>query len=248
MHLLQRYIIPLPTSEPNIRSQTNVQLNIPNVSLDGVKTSINFQTRRIRMSFNKSKRDNLFNQLAKDNNELRDLLNTSDRITALRQSRDVVKKMAETKGMWQFWRHADKLYKLLARSWLCECKQFHWASLLLQHRTSPNLDFRILFFFGDCSKAVKPSWTCQEARISMLEHARDDQKSKKRSAVNFVPDPIPPPSPHAPAATPLTTTPTPSRPPLTVLRGPSSTLSSSSKGGVKGGAEQVFEKAVCGQV
>jgi hypothetical protein len=137
----------------------------------------------MRMSLNRSKRDKLFEELTDYNNELRTLLDTSDRIATLRQTRAMGKKSAVSKGLWQFWRHADKLYTLLTQSWRCDCKRFHQANLLLQHRTTSKADFKIMFVYAQQHlDRPKPwSWTCQETNIKMLE---DDWQPKK-SAVSF---------------------------------------------------------------
>jgi hypothetical protein len=146
------------------------------------KANFEFQTQRIKMSFNQSKRDKLFEDLTDYNNELRMLLDTSDRIAALRGSREGAKKSAVSKGLWQFWRHADKLYTLLTQSWRCDCKTFHQANLLLQHRTTPKADFRIMFVYAQQNLRPKPwSWTCQETNIKMLE----DEWQLKKSTVTL---------------------------------------------------------------
>lgn len=161
------------------------------------------------MSFNQSKRDKLFEDLTDYNNELRTLLDTSDRIAALRRSRDVGKKSAVSKGMWQFWRHADRLYNILTQSWACDCKIFHQANLLLQHRTNSNADFRIMFVYAQQNLRPKPwSWTCQETNIKLLE----DDCQPKNSVVSFTTiitpvasnESLPPetPLPNSPSPTP----------------------------------------------
>ncbi len=48
------------------------------------KANFEFQTQRIKMSLNEVKRDKLFEALTDYKNELRDLLDASDRIAALR--------------------------------------------------------------------------------------------------------------------------------------------------------------------
>lgn len=208
------HTLPLTNWETNIGSQTD---NRSNASL---MANFDFQSRRIRMSLNKSKRDSLFRQLTKAIDELRDLLDSSDRIAALRQTRRVAK-TAETKGMWRFWHHTDKLYRLLARSWLCECKHLHLANLLLQHRTSPTPEFRVFFFFANCGKVKEPPWARQEARIKILEPDGDRPKPKESSVVNFAPGSVPSPSPFPSlAAIPGTTRMAPAPAPPVALRSP----------------------------
>lgn len=146
------------------------------------KANFEYQTQRIRMSLNQSKRDKFFDELTNYNNELRALLDTSDRIAVLRHSRGFAKKSAVSKGLWQFWRHADKLYSLLTQSWRCECVPFHLANLLLQHRTTSKADFKILFVFAQQNFKAKPwSWTWQETNIKLLE----DEWEPVKSSVSF---------------------------------------------------------------
>lgn len=135
------------------------------------KANFEFQTRRIKMSFGQAKRDKLFERLTDYNNELRTLLDTSDRIAALRQNNGRGKKSSVNRGLWQFWRHADRLYNLITQSWRCECKTFHQAHLLLQHRTTSKVDFKIMFIYAQQSfNKPKPwLWTFQETNIKLLE-------------------------------------------------------------------------------
>jgi hypothetical protein len=133
------------------------------------------------MSFNQSKRDKLFNELTDYNNELRTLLDASDRIAALRQGRGKVKRSTVSKGLWQFWRHADNLYNLLTRSWRCDCKAYHLANLMLQHRTTSKSEFQIMIVFAQQSRMPKPwSWTWQETSIKMLEDEIQPARANSR--------------------------------------------------------------------
>jgi hypothetical protein len=143
--------------------------------------NLGFQTRRI---FNLSKRDRLFKQLTDHNNELRTLLNSSDRIAELRQHHGARKGSAHLKGLWQLRRHAGQLYSLLMQSWRCECKTLHQTNLLLQHRTSSKAEFRIMFVYALQNLKPKPwLWTCQETNIKML----DAEWQPKKPAVSFAP-------------------------------------------------------------
>lgn len=147
------------------------------------KANFEFQTQRVKMSLNQVKRDKLFEALTDYNNELRDLLDTSDRIAVLRQNRSIEKRSTVNKGLWKFWRHADRLYSLLTQSWRCDCKRFHQANLYLQYRTSSKAEFRIMFVYAQQNLKPKPwSWTCQETNIRMLE----DGWQPEKSTVNFI--------------------------------------------------------------
>jgi len=166
----------------SVVEQVNLKLSKTSIDAFVSKANFEFQTQRIKMSFNQSKRDKLFEELTDYNNELRTLLDTSDRIAALRQNRTVGKKSTVSKGLWKFWLHADRLYSLLTQSWLCDCKKFHHANLFLQHRTTSNADFRIMFVHAQQNCKPKPwSWTYQETNIKMLE----DEWQPKKLAVSF---------------------------------------------------------------
>jgi hypothetical protein len=104
--------------------------------------------RRFSLSLNESNRERLFKDLTKGNEQLRTLLDSSDRIANLQKSRGVTKKVADMKGMRHFWRQTGKLYRLLNRSWDCECRELHSASLLLEHRTAATADFQLFLFNG----------------------------------------------------------------------------------------------------
>jgi hypothetical protein len=152
--------------------QVSSPMKSANGSLDStvIKANLEYQAQRIRMSFNGSKRDKLFNQLTDYNNELRTLLDTSDRIAALRDARKKPKKSAVSKGLWQFWRHADSLYNIITASWRCDCRSYHLANLMLQHRTTGKADFKVTFVFAQQTLMIRPrSWTLQETSIKMLE-------------------------------------------------------------------------------
>lgn len=146
------------------------------------KANFEFQTQRIKMSLNQVKRDKLFKALTDYNTELRDLLDTSDRIAALRQTRGIEKRSAVNKGLWNFWRHADRLHSLLTQAWQCDCKRFHQANLYLQYRTTSTAEFRIMFVYAQQNHKPKPwSWICQETNIRMLE----DEWQPNKSTVSF---------------------------------------------------------------
>jgi hypothetical protein len=131
--------------------------------------NLEFQAQRIKFSFNKKVRNQLLDELARYNAQLRDLLASSDRL-------------AESRGHWRneksavgmlhrFWHHANSLYSILANTWRCNCQTFHNANLLLQHRTTPEIGFNILFLFGQSMARPGPGpWTWQETKILVVEN------------------------------------------------------------------------------
>lgn len=153
-------------------------------NVSDIKKNVSVLIRRFRLSLNESKRERLFKDLTKGNEQLRTLLDSSDRIATLQKSRGVTKKVADMKGMRHFWRQTDKLYGLLNRSWDCQCRELHSASLLLQHRTAATTDFQLFLFSGTGEQGNPENvfWTGQEAKIRVLE----DQSSIKRTSKSRV--------------------------------------------------------------
>lgn len=73
-----------------------------------------------------------------------------------------------SKGLLEFWQHANRIFKLLNRAWCCSCQFSHGANLALTHRRSPEVDFKVLFWFSESDHVLGP-WTWQETRIKRLE-------------------------------------------------------------------------------
>lgn len=133
------------------------------------KANLEFQTQRIRFALGESSRNKLFNELAHYNQRLRDLLETHDRLTALRSTGEKRRTEISCRVLSQFWRHASTLYTLLARAWCCECETSHHANLLLQHRTTSAAEFKILFLSSKAASNPGPgAWKCQETHFKLL--------------------------------------------------------------------------------
>ncbi|KAI9766750.1 MAG: hypothetical protein M1839_004781 [Geoglossum umbratile] len=168
-----------------------------------IRKNWEYQAQRLKMSFNKTIREKLFNDLTECNNRLRTLLDSSDRIAVLRSTRHVAKKSAVNKKLWQLWRHASNLYDLLTNSWGCDCRHFHQANLLLRHRTTSDVDFNVVFVFSQQPPELPASsWVWQQANIKMQEDVTSTtitlpvQGPKSQTAslgVASTPQSIPPP-------------------------------------------------------
>lgn len=147
---------------------------------------MSFLKRRFKLSINEAKRDDLFKQLTRGNEQLRTLLDTSDQIATLHRDRRVAKKSTDMVGMRQFWKRTDKLYGLLRRSWTCDCRKDHSASLLLKHRTSATTDFQLFLFNGtrDQQDEEELTWKVQEVKVEVLQ-SMSEECGFKESKVSF---------------------------------------------------------------
>lgn len=95
----------------------------------------------------------------------------------------------------RFWRHADRLFKVLSKAWNCNCWQQHYARLLLQHRTSPDIDFRLLFLFNHsldgCNHAP---WKWRYTDIKLLDIVTGQLQNLNSSVATNITSAVTPPS------------------------------------------------------
>ncbi|KAH8587077.1 hypothetical protein B0O99DRAFT_557149 [Bisporella sp. PMI_857] len=135
-----------------------------------IVANIEYQTQRIKLAFNKTTRQELFEEFGMYNARLRDILGSSDRLAALRRSRVSSKKAAViNSGLWKFWSHANSVFDLLTEAWSCKCQALHHANLLLQHRVSSTVNFRVVFWYKSHLEGGQFPWTWQDASIELLE-------------------------------------------------------------------------------
>lgn len=126
--------------------------------------NMEFQAKRIKFSLKKSSRDRLFGQLQEANERMRNLLESSDHITAARRSREATKPTSiMNRKINEFWQHAKRLHEALSKAWQCGCGS-HVANLQLQHRTSDKVEFDVLFNVG--ATTGHNHW--RETKIKML--------------------------------------------------------------------------------
>ena len=130
-----------------------------------VKPKFEFQKQRIKFTFNKKPRNKLFDELASYNTKLQKLLESSDRLAASRHNRGRKTQIASAK-LTSFWQHAKTVYGLLQKAWRCNCLGFHHANLLLQHRTTAEVELNIFFVFSWNAKEREDApWICRKTKI-----------------------------------------------------------------------------------
>ncbi|KAF1992333.1 hypothetical protein K402DRAFT_416007 [Aulographum hederae CBS 113979] len=120
-----------------------------------------YQAQRIRFSFSRSGRGKLFTKIKECLEKLNTLLKTSDTSAKIRKTTE--RSVFDSK-INSLWRHANRIYDFILKTWTCPCQQHHCANLLLQHRTSPDVSFSIVFLYGSVSSATKP-WRQRETTI-----------------------------------------------------------------------------------
>jgi hypothetical protein len=126
-----------------------------------------YEIRRLIFCFDESPRNELLEKLDKYNDRLRELLSMSDGVASLKRVQGAER---TSRGLLQLWHHANAVYDLLKGAWRCPCRHSHQANLLLEHRTNAEVDFSVLFHFGD--NAGKPDsrlWVWQNTNIKLFK-------------------------------------------------------------------------------
>jgi hypothetical protein len=131
-----------------------------------------YEFQRIKFSiWDRQERNKLIEKLAQNNEKLQRLLDSSDRLASSRRLRESKKSLVGATFLRGIWLHANSLFTSLTKAWRCDCQSFHQANLLLRHRTTSNVDFKVLLFFDPRKACPDPGpWTWQETDIKMLDN------------------------------------------------------------------------------
>ena len=128
---------------------------------------------RLKFSIGEEKRKKLFAELKEYNERLEKLLTTSDVLAQLESKHGALPNTAKAtidSAVAHFWRHTDRLYKILCQAWTCSCASNHRAKIMLQHRSFINLEF-VLLFLGSASTcdANQVPWRMRETKVKMID-------------------------------------------------------------------------------
>jgi hypothetical protein len=128
-----------------------------------------FEKERVMFVSNKTRQETFISCIRKNNEKLEKFLKFGGKVAALREeSTPRSRHSTVAKHVLQYWRHAQRLYDLLGRSWGCQCRNDHHARLYLQHRTSPAFEFCLLVLFSSSPLPAHP-WREQDLKI---EHVK----------------------------------------------------------------------------
>jgi len=136
-------------------------------------TKSNYELRRIKFSLEEVVRKELFQELKECNEKLEKLLATSDTLSQLEAKAKAVQNRSSlvvNSAVISFWNYADRLYKTLATAWNCSCPGDHIAKIMLQHRTTANVEFILLLSHGTKDgKAESSTWPPHETKIKVRD-------------------------------------------------------------------------------
>lgn len=132
-----------------------------------------YELRRIKFSLEEVDRKRLFQELKECNEKLEKLLSTSDTLSQLEAKTKAAQNLSSSavnSAVISFWNYADRLYKALATAWNCSCTGDHIAKIMLQHRTTANVEFILLLSHGiKGSNAESSTWAPHETKIKVLD-------------------------------------------------------------------------------
>ncbi|KAF2790435.1 hypothetical protein K505DRAFT_327588 [Melanomma pulvis-pyrius CBS 109.77] len=194
--------------------------------LASVKTKWDYETFRLKFSFNEPVRNKLFEQLKECNGRLEKLLSTSDKISALENvtPNNMKHTAALELAFKKAWKKSDLLFKAIQKAWQCPCQQYHFANLRLEHRTLPEICFEvILMFITPSLSQADTSWFWRELQCGQMIGCPSPQTVMKPSPLSQSIQ-CPPNYTPAPAISPISarrkkvafTTPTPTIPKIDV--------------------------------
>lgn len=141
--------------------------------IDGraVMTNMAFQTRRLKYAMTEARRDALLDDVDKQNELLRNIVDSNDRLVSLSQDRDRrVRVSRPQKAMLNLWTHAERIFRLLHDSWNCQCRAQHCAELWLKHRSTGLVDFQMHLRYCQGTHGSAWPWTSKSVKISPKEN------------------------------------------------------------------------------
>ncbi|KAF1844874.1 uncharacterized protein K460DRAFT_354745 [Cucurbitaria berberidis CBS 394.84] len=146
--------------------------------LASTKTKWDYETFRIKFSFNDPVRSELFEQLRDCNGRLEKLLGTSDKISTLENAATSNPKhvyVLET-AFKKARENSDHLFKAIQRAWQCSCQQYHYANLRLEHRRLPEICFELILMFVAPSAEANIPWSWRELQCGQTIDCAFPQK------------------------------------------------------------------------
>lgn len=147
---------------------TNTQTELMRIANARIKTI--FQARRVHYSLTGNSREALLTEAETYIRRLRDLLSAVDRLSQAEPSLTAIRTTPTPKFLLQFWRHAERIYRLLRKAMICDCRLMHCAALWLQDQAKTPVSVSIHLLFTKALESAASPW--REKGI-MVRHAED---------------------------------------------------------------------------
>jgi len=159
--------------------------------LASAKSKWDYETFRLKFSFNGPVRNELLDQLKECNGRLEKLLSTSDKVSALQNAAPANTKQTSAleTAFKKAWKKSDLLFKALQKAWQCSCQRYHFANLRLEHRTLPEIYFEVILMFVAPSSQANTPWSWRELQCGQMIDCSFPQKPVKPSTAPQSPCP-----------------------------------------------------------
>lgn len=153
--------------------------------ITAVKSKIDYESFRVKFSFGEPVRKELFARLKECNERLEKLLSTSDRVSALETASSKSTKQTSSleAAFKKVYRRSDLLFKAIQKAWRCQCQQYHFANLRLEHRTLPEICFEVILMFAAPLGQDQTPWSWRELQCGHMIGCSSPSKSAKPRAV-----------------------------------------------------------------
>jgi hypothetical protein len=149
-----------------------------------VKSKLDYESFRVKFSFNEPVRKELFGRLKECNERLEKLLSSSDKVSALQNASPIVTKQTSAleAAFKKACRRSDLLFRAIQKAWQCPCQQYHFANLRLEHRTLPEICFEVILMFVSPSIHDQTPWSWRELQCGHMLGCSFPSKSIKPAA------------------------------------------------------------------
>ena len=141
-----------------------------------IRPNLEYQSQRLKFGFGRANREKYFTDLTRYNARLKELLDTSDKSMAIRESRQRVKHSLISKLIWKIWAHAATLHSLLNQAWCCQCKHLHRMRLQLHHRLDIEaIEYDLCFIYASQPSSGMSPWRWKATNARRLEQELSEQ-------------------------------------------------------------------------
>lgn len=134
------------------------------------KSKWDYETFRLKFSFNEQVRQKLLTQLETCNQRLEKLLSKSDKAFALQNTTPGdTRPNSNLEALFKkAWKKSNLLFKTLQRAWNCQCQDYHFANLRLEHRTLAEICFEIILVSVTSPCQAKIPWSWKELECGQM--------------------------------------------------------------------------------
>lgn len=138
-------------------------------------------------SIGEPRRTKLFAELKASIEKLKTLLKTSDKTQVLLGKRAAAQHKLSDSALGKFCEHANRMFSLITDAWGCKCTSKHEVNLQLQHRTTLEDDFHLIFLKDPTEPAASPAWNRQGVGVKIIDGIQGNSCSVKTYAAVAAP-------------------------------------------------------------